>query len=137
MKNTRIYICPQTTVLCTAIIIPVQDVPFPLKPVLHVHVKLPSLFVQSALASQLLPPPGAHSSISNDHHTQYVNIQYHMCLHMSTNNSSVYCNNHTSARCSISIETCPTCARETPNVVCTVSIGITVVTTTGGTLINI
>ena len=72
IQNTQcVYTCPQTTVLCTAEIIPVQDVPSPLEPVLHVHVKLPSLFVQSALASQLLSPSGAHSSISNDHHIQY------------------------------------------------------------------
>ena len=126
------YLHDQQFCMCTTETIPVQDAPSPLKPVLHVHVKLPTLFVQSALASQLLPPPGAHSSVSNDHHTQYVNTQYHMCLHMSTNN-----NIHTSARCSISIVTCPTCAREAPIIVCTVGIGITVVTTTRGTLINI
>ena len=73
--------CLQTTVLCIAEIIPVQDVPFPLKPVLHVQVKLPILFVQSALASQLLPPPGAHSLVSNDQY--YVNTQYYVltCVH--------------------------------------------------------
>ena len=68
VKYTLCPQCKQHAVLCTTKILPVQDIPSPVKPALHVHVKLPSLFVQSALASQLLLPPGAHSSISKDHH---------------------------------------------------------------------
>ena len=44
---------------------PVHDSPFPVYPVLHVHVKLPALLVQVALPSQLSVLV-KHSSMSKE-----------------------------------------------------------------------
>ena len=44
---------------------PVHDSPFPVYPVLHVHVKLPTVFVQVALPSQLSALV-EHSSMSKE-----------------------------------------------------------------------
>ena len=45
-------------------VIPVQLVPFPLKPDLQAQVKDPTVLVQTALLSQLFNDESAHSSIS-------------------------------------------------------------------------
>ena len=45
---------------------PVHDCPFPLNPVLHVHVKLPAVLVQVALVSQLSVSV-EHSSMSREY----------------------------------------------------------------------
>ena len=46
--------------------VPVQVVPFPVYPWLHVQMKLPGVLVQLALESQLSVVTLAHSSISDE-----------------------------------------------------------------------
>lgn len=43
-----------------------QDIPSPVKPGGHEHSKLPGVFMQSALGSQLLPVPCPRHSLSSN-----------------------------------------------------------------------